>query len=399
MNVLFLTIGLYDSIYQKGGYGDLLRCFAEDGHSVYAVVRRERRTGLDSELVNEGIAKTLKVKVGNITKTRLIEKGISILLIGHQYKKAIEKYYKGVRFDLIIYTTPPITLVNLIKYIKKRDKCRTYLLLKDIFPQNAVDIGLMSKNGIEGIIYRYFRSKERKLYNISDQIGCMSPANVEYVLRHNHEVDPLKVTVCPNCIEVEDKRIDESTKVSIRNKYGIPLKKKLFIYGGNLGKPQGIEFVIKCIRSQRMNNEIYFLIIGDGTEFKKLEEFTLKHPQNNLKLMKKIPKEDYGKMVAASDVGMIFLDCRFTVPNFPSRILDYLTAGVPVFACTDDSTDMGKIIVSNGFGWWCKSDDIRTFDNNISLCVRDDLKIYGNRGFEYLKENYDASKVYKKMIS
>ena len=73
------------------------------------------------------------------------------------------------------------TFKKVIDYFKKRDNATTFLLLKDIFPQNAVDLGILSKRGVKGIIYRFFRKKERDLYRISDYIGCMSPANVAYV--------------------------------------------------------------------------------------------------------------------------------------------------------------------------------------------------------------------------
>ena len=76
---------------------------------------------------------------------------------------------------------------------------RHYLLLKDIFPQNAVDLGMFSKGGL---LYRMFRKKEERLYQLSDYIGCMSPANVDYILRHNREVDIHRVEVCPNSIEL-----------------------------------------------------------------------------------------------------------------------------------------------------------------------------------------------------
>ena len=96
-------------------------------------------------------------------------------------------YFADIKFDLILYSTPPITFYKAIEYVKKRDGAKTYLLLKDIFPQNAVDLGMMSKTGLKGLIYKYFRKKEKKLYAISDKIGCMSQANVDYVLKHNHQ--------------------------------------------------------------------------------------------------------------------------------------------------------------------------------------------------------------------
>ena len=91
----------------------------------------------------------------------MIEKGIGTLLIERQFKVAIKKYICGVDFDLIIYSTPPITFPVVIQYLKAEyPRARTYLLLKDIFPQNALDLGMLSTSGIKGILYRYFRKKE-----------------------------------------------------------------------------------------------------------------------------------------------------------------------------------------------------------------------------------------------
>ena len=135
-----------------------------------------------------------------------------------------------------------------MEFIKKRDCAKTYLLLKDIFPQNAVDLGIMTKNGIRGLIYRYFRSKEKKLYSLSDCIGCMSEANIKYVINHNPEINPTKVELCPNAVEVSDNSVDAEMRNEIRIKYGIPLDKMVFIYGGNFSKPQGIQYVIECLR-------------------------------------------------------------------------------------------------------------------------------------------------------
>ena len=153
------------------------------------------------------------------------------------FKKAIREYFSNVKFDLVLYSTPPITLVSAVEYVKKRDGAKTYLLLKDIFPQNAVDIGIMSKSGLKGLLYKHFRRQEKKLYRISDRIGCMSQANVDYVLKHNPEVDLKIIEVCPNSLDVIDKSVDVESRKQIREKYGIPLDKKVFVYGGNLGKP------------------------------------------------------------------------------------------------------------------------------------------------------------------
>lgn len=394
MNILFMTLGKMENVEDHTIYCDLLRCFRDAGHSVYTISPYEKRTGLQTTDEEKNGVHMLHVRTGNVTgMVNLIEKGIAQLTLELIFIKAIKQYYTNIKFDLIMYSTPPITFCNAIEYVKKRDGAASYLLLKDIFPQNAVDIGMMSKSGIKGILYRFFRNKEKKLYRISDYIGCMSPANVEYIKKHNPEIDAEKIEVCPNCIEIIDKSVSEEKRIEIRKKYNIPLDKKVFVYGGNLGKPQGIDFLIKCIHGQEHNEKVFFLIVGDGTDYGKIEQFVKDSSQNNVKLMKRLPQEDYDTMVGACDAGMIFLDYRFTIPNFPSRLLSYMQAKIPVLACTDSNTDVGRIIEEAGFGCWCESNDVGKFDK----CVKNLMNIeqVADKEWTYLNQHYSTEKGYQ----
>lgn len=393
MNVLFMTIGKMDNIEEHTIYCDLLRYFRDAGHSVYTISPYEKRTGLQTAYEEKNGIHMLHVRTGNVTgMVSLIEKGLAQLSIEPIFIKAIKKYYSNVKFDLVMYSTPPITFCNAIEYVKRRDNAKTYLLLKDIFPQNAVDIGMMSKSGIKGILYKFFRNKEKKLYGLSDYIGCMSPANVEYVKQNNPEIDNYRVEVCPNCIEVVDKSINAEERRSIRKKYDIPLEKRVFVYGGNLGKPQGIDFLIECLHSQENSKDNYFLIVGDGTEYGKIEEFVKSSNQNNIRLMKRLPQEDYDTMVGACDVGMIFLDHRFTIPNFPSRVLSYMQAKIPVLACTDPNTDIGKIIEEAGFGSWCESNDVNGFVECVNKIMQ--IQSVAEKEWNYLNKYYSTRNGY-----
>lgn len=395
MNVLFLTLLDFDSLDERNIYTDLLREFAKHGHNLFVISPVERRKNQATKLLKTDKATILRLRIGNTQKTNIIEKGVSTLSIEPLFIAGIKKYFSDVKFDLIIYSTPPITFCNAIEFVKKRDGAKTYLLLKDIFPQNAVDLGMMSKSGIKGLIYKVFRNKEKKLYRISDYIGCMSQANVDYVLKHNLGINPEKVEICPNSVEVIDMSVDEETRREIRNKYSIPLDKKVFVYGGNLGKPQGIDFMIECLKSQAKNADVYFLIVGDGTEFGKIEAYVNKDRPSNVRLMKRLPKEDYDKMVGACDVGMIFLDHRFTIPNFPSRLLSYMQAKIPVLAVTDPNTDIGKVIVDGGFGWWCESNDVDAFAKSINICLHDERNSIQEKEYQYIMEKYSSQRSYK----
>lgn len=402
MNILFLTIGRMESIEAHSIYADLLRCFRNHGHEVYAISPYESRTGKKTELIDENHAHLLHVKTGDVTKSsNLISKGLAQLSLDRIYIKALREFFSDVQFDLVMYSTPPITLYKAIEYVKRRDNAKSYLLLKDIFPQNAVDLNMMTTNGYKSVVYKYFRRKEKKLYAISDRIGCMSQANVNYVLSHNPEVLPSKVEVCPNAIEIIDKSVDNATRFAIRKKYGIPLDKTIFVYGGNLGKPQGIKYLVDCLKAQQ-NDKAFFLIVGDGTDYGLLESYISNFKPSNVKLMKRLPKEDYDTMVAACDVGMIFLDHRFTIPNYPSRLLSYMQAKLPVLASTDSNTDIGQVIEDGGFGWWCESDNCMNFINLINSILsisENDYMLKKNQSYDYLTKNYNVESAYKIICS
>lgn len=399
MNILFLTIGRFASIEAHSIYADLLRCFRDHGHEIYTITPYEKKTGKKTELVHEKGAHILHIETGNVTgANNLISKGFAQVSLEPTFIKAIKKYFSDVKFDLVMYSTPPITFSKAVEFVKKRDGAKSYLLLKDIFPQNAVDLGIMSKSGVKGLIYKYFRRKEKGLYALSDYIGCMSEANVKYVLDHNSEVDPKKVEVCPNSVEVVDQSISEETRKQIRKKYGIPQDKKVFIYGGNLGRPQGIPFLIECLRKAQNVEEAYFLIIGSGNEYGKLQSFVDQEKPANVKLLSLLPKEDYDSMVGACDVGLIFLDHRFMIPNFPSRLLAYMQAKLPVLAATDPNTDIGKVIVDGEFGWWCESNDSGRFVDEIKKIIKADLDAVREREYQYLLDHYTVDNAYKTIM-
>lgn len=397
MRILFLSIGDVSSLRMEehGVYTDLVRKLYQAGNEVYVVTHREKRSGLDTELCVEAGITVLRVRTGNITKTNVIEKGITTLQIGRKFESAIKRYLKGIHFEMVLYTTPPITLTSVIKWTKKKYNARTYLMLKDIFPQNAVDMGILHTNGRKAFLYDYFRRQEKRLYRFSDRIGCMSQANVDYVIKHNPEVDPDKVEIFPNTLEIQDLRLKETECKKMRQKFNLPQEKKIFVYGGNLGRPQGIPFLIECLKAQRTLKNSFFLIAGSGTEYPKLEKFIRDYRPANVKLMKHIPKKDYDRLVAACDVGLIFLDHRFTIPNFPSRLLSYMQAGLPVLACTDPNTDIGKVITEGRFGWWCESNDVKAFTGLVKKISKMDVKDMGNIGYEYLQDHYNVEDSYK----
>lgn len=401
MKVLFLTIGAVSDFNNSGAYTDLLKKFAREGHDVYVVGAIEKRYGIETNLQEVFGIHILKVRIGNITKTNMVEKGISTLLIGEQYKRAIEKFFRNINFDIILYTTPPITIAGLVKNLKKKYNSFTYLLLKDIFPQNAVDIGILSKKGLKGLIYIYFKIIERNLYDVSDCIGCMSQANVDFILK---EVDEKKkrIEICPNTIDVIES-VKRNDKEEILNKYNIPKDKYLLLYGGNFGKPQNVPYIVEVLKRSSAVNNIHFVLCGSGTEYGVLEKYCMEDKPLHITLIQHLPYKEYADLVSICDVGLLFLDYRFTIPNYPSRLLDYLNYNLPVIAATDINTDVGRDIVEGDCGWWVESRRPEEYINVLMQIFED--KDLENRLYEksknakkYLINNFETSRAYNMII-
>jgi len=394
MKILFLSIVKFNSINEKGIYTDLIRKFKSEGHDIYVVYPTERRFNEKTDLLLKDGIHILKIKTLNIQKTNLIEKGIATLVLEYQFLFHIKKNFPNVKFDLVLYSTPPITFTTIVNFIKKRDGAKSYLLLKDIFPQNAVDLGFLKMNSI---LHIFFRKKEKDLYNISDHIGCMSPANLDYLLSHNKYINSNKVSINPNSIEPISINLTEDEIGNVRLKFDIPNHLTTFIYGGNLGKPQGIKFLIQVLISNS-NSKSFFVIVGDGTEFtflqKSISDFNLK----NVLLLKSLSKDEHDQLLSACDVGLIFLDKSFTIPNYPSRLLSYMEA---ILAATDKATDLGRIMEENEYGLWSESGDVDAFNTNLNKLIYDKAlrSFMGVNGHNFLLKEYHVNGSYEKIIN
>lgn len=401
MDIIFLTMSNVQKISEDGIYNDLMRCFRDKGHNVTIVTPREPRLGKQKTMLKkEDGVQILGVRTLNLQKASIIEKGIGQLLVEYQFKRAIKRHLGNVKMDLILYTTPPITLMGVVKSLKKRNpQAKSYLLLKDIFPQNAVDIGIMRKEGVKGILYKFFRNKEKLLYRLSDYIGCMSPANVRYVLKENPEIPPERVEVAPNSYEIQEMvKLTDEQRVAIRQKYNLPIGCPILVYGGNLGKPQGIPFLIQCLEANANRQDCHFLVVGNGTEYGKLESWYNERKPNCVSVFQRLPKEDYDQLVRACDVGLIFLDYRFTIPNYPSRLLPYLMEKKPIIAATDPNCDTGSIAEQNGYGLWCPSNDVQAFTRCVNKMLQSDLAQMGENGYQFYLENYTVDHTYNAIM-
>jgi glycosyltransferase involved in cell wall biosynthesis len=336
--ILFVTLARIDDINVSGIYSDLISKFVSEGYDATIICPIERRFGLKSRIIISNGVKIIQVKSLNIQKTNFVEKIISTFIIEFMFLRAFYKNCVNEDYDIGLFTTPPIFITNFMKFIAKKRVKIKYLLLKDIFPQNALDLKIVSKYSP---FYLYSRFIEKKLYKSVDFIGCMSKANLDYVF-NNNKINKFKLEINPNTINV--------SKYPIKQKFKKNHKELKLIYGGNLGVPQNPILISKFISKIELLENITFKIIGSGTEFNFLQKFIKNNNINKTHILSNLPKSTYFRELEKADLGLIFLNEDFSIPNYPSRLLDYLYFDLAIISNTDINTDITDFIKNANVG-------------------------------------------------
>lgn len=366
-NILIMSSEYPDVRKSSNIYTDLAEALKEDGYKVSVVVTEESKNIKKTAVINEKGIEVLRVKVGNIYNIGLIEKGFTFLKSGFLVKHSISKYFKDRNFDLILFMSQPVTLAKTVRWAMKKYNCKSYLMMKDIFPQNGVDIGIISK---KSPIYIYFKHQEKILYKTASMIGCMSEMNIKYLLEHNSYLKKEKLELFPNTQKIEEKD-SNNTSYLLRKKYNIPTDKVLAVYGGNIGKPQGVEFFMEVLKEYKNNNKINFLILARGTEKEKLYKFIDDEKIENVYKFDLLPRNDYQQIVSECDIGLIFLNKKFTIPNYPSKVLAYFNLSIPVMAAIDKNNDFKDMLENTHSGFWSEAGNINSYKEKMDKLIGD----------------------------
>ncbi|MDO4562913.1 MAG: glycosyltransferase family 4 protein [Clostridia bacterium] len=388
MNILYISTLFPKADMNSTIYTDLAETLAERGHRIFVVCANEKKFAQPTYTAQERGCTVLRVQTGNLYDVGTVEKAISQLTMTGKFAKAIKRQLSGEKIDLILFEAPPVTMGSIVKKARKIFNAPSLLMMKDIFPQNAVDIGMLKKGSA---IYRFYSREEKKLYSSASFIGCMSEANIKYIAEHNDAENCGELILFPNTKRIKTEIIKNPTR-PLRKKYNIPRDAVVFIFGGNMGRPQGIDFLCAAADKLVDRDDIFFAFVGRGTERGIVEQYVRGH--KNAVLINNLPRDEYEAFVLECDVGIVSLDFRFTIPNYPSRILSYLEYSMPVLCATDLSTDMRELVEQSRCGFWCPSDNTDEFCRRAKE-LADDIELrtaMGQNGRRLIEERFTVDK-------
>ena len=296
----------------------------------------------------------------------------------------LKDWFKKNKHDYIVYYSPSIFFGPLIKYLKNLWKVRSYLILRDIFPQWAVDIGVLRE---KSVITSFFKFFEKINYSSADYIGMMSPKNVEW-FKNNFKKNNVETlynwTVYDNIT---------TTPTDYKKKIGIE-DKVVFFYGGNIGHAQDIGNLIRLIIKLKSNTMAHFVFVGNGDEVELVLDMKKKHQLTNLTYLRSVDQNTYSQMLVSFDVGLFSLHRDHQTHNFPGKLIGYMKHSKPILGSCNIGNDLQEIINFNKVGnIYINGDDDKLYKACLSMIDSESKRIsMGVNANKLLKEKFSVSK-------
>jgi len=301
----------------------------------------------------EGVG-VLRLKAPQTRDTGYVRRTINEFLMPFYMLYNLRKSsLSNMRWDGIIWYSPTIFLGPIVKSLKKASGCRSYLIVRDIFPDWAVDMGLLNR----GLLYRFFKRIERYQYSIADVIGVQTPANLP-LFDFWASATKKRVEVLQNWLAEAP---DIGCSISIADS---PLAgRTIFVYAGNMGVAQGMAILIDLAEGLQDRHDIGFIFVGRGSDADVLRDDVKARGLENVIFRDEIAPSEIPGLYAQCHIGIVALDPRHKTHNLPGKFLTYMQGGLPVLASINLGNDLAKIIESEAVGRVCLDHSVETLCN------------------------------------
>lgn len=334
---------------------DLSREFVRQGHAV-SVLLPETNQAENWRLEEIEGLQILRLKaprskdVGYVRRT-LAELAMPFFMLKNMRKSplALEQW------DGVVWYSPSIFHGPLVKALKKSSNCKSYLIIRDIFPEWAVDMGLMGR----GLPYQFFSAIARFQYKVADTIGIQTPGNRIY-FRLWSQYPNRRLEILQNWLD-RPAKVPCSIKVHETKLVG----RKVIVYAGNMGVAQGLDIFIDLATKVKNRSDVGFLFVGRGSEAARLKTKAQVLKLENLVFFDEIDPDEISELYAQCKAGIVALDPRHKSHNIPGKFLTYMQNGLPVLANVNSGNDLSLMIREEQVGFVCESNRIEELQDSL----------------------------------
>ena len=337
----------------------------------------------------EGIS-VIRVKVLPHHKVNFIMRGISQLTLSHLFFKKVKKYVSNL--DAVVVYSPPLPLGLLGGMVKHEYGAKFLLNIQDIFPQNAIDLGILKSR----FVIQFFEHLEKKIYKLADVITFHSEGGRKFLIEKKN-VSARKIVMVPNWVDIAAYEASAGARL-FRREWGLE-DKFVFLFAGIFGPAQGLEFILDVARELKDMKDAVFLLVGDGMAKEKIEARVNELHLTNVVIKPFVSQEEYAALVSESDVGLACLSMKNKTSFVPGKLLGYMAAAKPVLAFLNKESDGFHVIEEAACGYATTSDDVARAAHLARTMYeeKDMLKTMGARGLQYAKEHLSRDVVVQKI--
>jgi glycosyltransferase involved in cell wall biosynthesis len=319
---------------------DLSREFARQGHEL-TVMLPASDLGRPWQLEAADGMQMLRLRAPRTKDISYVSRTLGELVMPFAMLRNFRKSpLAAQKWDGVVWYAPSIFHGPFASALKKSSACKGYLIIRDIFPEWAVDMGLMGR----GLPYRFFDAVARYQYSVADVIGVQTPGNLAY-FNDWSEGSGRRLEVLQNWLA--DAPI-AGCSVSLA---GTPLaERKVFVYAGNMGIAQGMGILLDLAERLRARQDVGFLFVGRGSDAKKLAADAELRGLENVLFRDEIHPDEIPGLYAQCTVGLVALDPRHKSHNIPGKFLTYMQSGLPVLANINAGNDLAGMIRQEAVG-------------------------------------------------
>jgi glycosyltransferase involved in cell wall biosynthesis len=274
----------------------------------------------------------------------------------------------GWSWDGVIWYSPSIFFGPIVQSLRRGSKCRSYLILRDVFPEWAVDMGLLNR----GLIYRFFKLVESYQYRVANVIGVQASSNCVYFKKHFPKLKA-RVEVLQNWLAEAP---DKGCSISMQN--GPLAGRTVFVYAGNMGVAQGMDILLDLAERLADRKDIGFLFVGRGSDSKRLARNAMARGLENVLFFDEIEPAEVSGLYAQCHVGIVALDPRHRTPNIPGKFLTYMQSGLPVLANINAGNDLAEMIKEAQVGRVCTTNSVHALET-LAKALVDEISQIGGR--------------------
>ena len=326
---------------------DLSQEFVRQGHTLTVMLPA---AGLSAPWLLEDVdgVEVLRLRAPKTKDINYVSRTVNEFLMPFAMLRNLRKSpLAQERWDGVVWYAPSIFLGPIANALKKASGCRAYLIIRDIFPEWAVDMGLMGR----GLPYQFFKAVANYQYSVADVIGIQTKGNQAYFANQ------------PNSrIEVLQNWLADAPNVgcSIDVAGGKLVGRTIFVYAGNMGVAQGMGVLLDLAERLVSRRDIGFLFVGRGSDAQRLRLDADKRGLGNVAFQDEIAPSEIPGLYAQCHIGIVALDPRHKTHNIPGKFLSYMQAGLPVLASINPGNDLEEMIVSEAVGRVCTDQSVET---------------------------------------